>query len=445
MSPRDIGVAVLGGGPAGLAAAHYALAAGLRCELFEASDAIGGNCRTLRFGEFLVDTGAHRLHDRDPGTTALAFELLGKDLLHVDAPSKLYHDGRLLDFPLAPLDLLRRLPMRTIAAIAGENVALRLRGGAPPGESFGSLARAMYGQTLASFALLEYSRKLWGRDPDLLMPEIAGTRLARLDLRTFLIESIVGRRGARRHLDGAFHYPRHGIGQLFDRLGQSLAGCTRVNAPVTRLEHRNGRITAVEIGGDRLVEPSHVINTLPLGLSARLLDPVAPEPVLASARSIAFRQLRLCVVLLARERFSENASIYFPDASVPFTRLYESKNRSAAMAPAHATSLVLEVPCETGDALCSLDADAFRRTMLEALEAALGIREHEVIDVHEVIVPNAYPVLELAAAEHIDRLREYLDSFVGMTLVGRNARFRYSSIHDMFRGARTAIESLVEH
>jgi protoporphyrinogen oxidase len=442
LNGAEADVAVLGGGPAGLAAAHYALEAGLRCELFEASAAIGGNCRTLRFGDFRVDTGAHRLHDRDAATTALARSLLGGDLLQVDAPSQLYHDGRFLDFPLAPLDLLRRLPLGTIAAIARENVALRMRRGSQEGESFGALARATYGETLAGIALLEYSRKLWGRNPDELLPEVAGSRLARLDLRTFLVESFIGRRGARRHLDGTFLYPRLGIGQLFDALGERLGASVHLDAAVTRIEHRDGRITRIEIGRDRIVTAKHVINTLPLGLSARLLDPVAPPDVLASAGAIAFRHLRLCVVEIARERFSRNASIYFPDSAIPFTRLYEPKNRSLAMAPAGATSVVLEVPCETKDRLWQLDPSEFRSAMLETLDAALGVRSREVIDVHEVIVPNAYPILEIAAKPHVERLRSHLDGLGGMTLVGRNARFRYSSIHDMFRGARVAIDAL---
>ncbi|HVK40527.1 MAG TPA: hypothetical protein VNA88_18495, partial [Candidatus Kapabacteria bacterium] len=103
---------------------------------------------------------------------------------------------------------------------------------------------------------------------------------------------------------------------------------------------------------------------------------------------------------------------------------------------------VLEVPCEVGDELWGLDSAGFRRRMLLALESTLGVREGEVIDVHDVVVANAYPVLSLASAPHVGRLREYLDSFDGMTLVGRNARFRYSSIHDMFRGARIAIDAI---
>jgi protoporphyrinogen oxidase len=434
-------IAVLGGGPAGLSAAYHAQRAGHAVDLYEAADAVGGNCRTVRFGEFLVDTGAHRLHDRDPETTALARELLGDDLLRVDAPSQLYHDGRLIAFPLAPLDLLRNLPLGTLGSIARENIALRI-GGRPRGESFGEIARATYGETLATLALLNYSRKLWGRDPDELMPEVAGTRLARLDLRTFFVESISGRRGAGRHLDGRFLYPRLGIGQLFERLADRLGPVVHTAAPVTRLRHDGNAITYVEIGDGSIVTPGHVVNTLPLGVTARLLDPAPPSSVLEAAGALRFRQLRLCIVTLARDRFSPNASIYFPDPGIPFTRLYEPKNRSRSMAPDGATALVLEVPCEPRDEVWKLDAAAFCARMRDALVALLGVRADEITGTHEMLVANAYPVLELAARAPIARLHEYFARFTNMSLVGRNARFRYSSIHDMFVGAREAIGAL---
>jgi protoporphyrinogen oxidase len=434
-------ITILGGGPAGLAAAHYGRRAGHDVTLYEASGSVGGNCRTIRFGEFLVDTGAHRLHDRDAGTTALARELLGDDLLEVDAPSQLYHRGRLIDFPLAPLDLLRKLPLGMLGAIAAENVALRMRS-ATRGESFGAIARATYGPTLADFALLGYSRKLWGRDPDQLLPEVAGTRLNRLDLRSFLVESFAARRTARRHLDGAFLYPRYGIGQLFCALGARLADAIRTSAPVTRLAHDGGRITRVETGEGIVDDPEHVVNTLPLGAIVRLLDPAPPAHVVAAARSIRFRQLRLAVVLLRRERFSANASIYVPDPGVPFTRLYESKNRSAEMAPAGTTSVVLEVPCDRDDRSWTMSSEEFGATMSAALCRTFGVDRREIIDVHELAVPNAYPILELAARPAVAAVHAYLASFENMALVGRNARFRYSSIHDMFIDARACVDAL---
>ena len=62
-------VHILGGGPAGLAAAYFAKSKGLNFKLIEGSSNLGGNCRTLKLGDCLFDTGAHRFHDKDADTT----------------------------------------------------------------------------------------------------------------------------------------------------------------------------------------------------------------------------------------------------------------------------------------------------------------------------------------------------------------------------------------
>ena len=59
-------ISILGGGPAGLAVAHYAKKSSLSFDLYEASEETGGNCRTIINGDFRFDTGAHRLHGKDP-------------------------------------------------------------------------------------------------------------------------------------------------------------------------------------------------------------------------------------------------------------------------------------------------------------------------------------------------------------------------------------------
>ena len=63
-------VLILGGGPAGLSVGYYAQQLWLDFTLIEAGSDLGGNCRTLRLGDFLFDTGAHRVHDKDPDVTS---------------------------------------------------------------------------------------------------------------------------------------------------------------------------------------------------------------------------------------------------------------------------------------------------------------------------------------------------------------------------------------
>ena len=73
-------IIIIGGGPAGLAAAHYAKKNNINFSLFESSNRFGGNCITINVDEFYFDSGAHRLHDVDSETTQIFKNILQDDL-----------------------------------------------------------------------------------------------------------------------------------------------------------------------------------------------------------------------------------------------------------------------------------------------------------------------------------------------------------------------------
>ena len=57
---------ILGGGASGICVGYYAKKIGLNFKIHEATDAVGGNAITIKFKDFLFDSGAHRWHDKYP-------------------------------------------------------------------------------------------------------------------------------------------------------------------------------------------------------------------------------------------------------------------------------------------------------------------------------------------------------------------------------------------
>lgn len=432
---------ILGGGPAGLAAGYYARKNGLPFRVYEGGGEVGGNCRTLRWGDFLFDTGAHRLHDRDPVTTAEIRALLGDDLLEVHAPSQIRWRGRFVDFPLSPIDLLRKLDLRTLGRI-GVEVLRRGPGPSSAPGSFRELAVRAYGETLAEMFLLNYSRKLWGAETDQLSPGIAGKRLRGLDLRTFLVEAVGGKRRKTTHLDGTFYYPRYGIGQIFERVAGAIgAENIALHSRITGLVHERKRLRRIVLNGEREIDAGTVISSLPLPLALGMLRPHPPAELMELALSMRFRHLVLGVFLLDQPRLTANASVYFP-GSQPYTRLYESKNRSPHMAPNGQTAIVLEIPCQPGDEYWGMEDERLGGELQASLAADGLLREEDVLAFRSYRVPYAYPILEVGFEEKVRRIAEYLDTFENFHPLGRSAKFQYSHIHDMFGAARDTIGSL---
>ena len=53
-----------------MATAFYAKKNNLLFRVFESTNEVGGNCRTIIVNDFKFDSGAHRLHDKIPNVTS---------------------------------------------------------------------------------------------------------------------------------------------------------------------------------------------------------------------------------------------------------------------------------------------------------------------------------------------------------------------------------------
>ncbi len=441
MQSIETDIQILGGGPAGLAAGFYAKKRGLDFVLLESGSEVGGNCRTIRVGDFLFDTGAHRFHDKDPNVTREVKRLLGPELFHVDAPSSIFFENQFFHFPLTLSDLVEKLDARTLFRIAWDK--LRVKRG-KRADDFETFAINRYGKTLAERFLLNYSQKLWGEPPHKLSVAVSGQRLKGLDLKNLIRTALSGGAPTQSHLDGSFLYPKYGIGMITDRLGEFIGSeRIRTESRVSRLVHKAGKIERVILNsGETEIPAAIVINTLPLPLMLKILDPPPPPELIAAATAIKYRHLVLCVFCLSRASFSSNASLYFPSEAFPFTRLYEPKNRSPFMAPEGQTAIVLELPCYANDAIWNMCDETLRAEVWEALCRVKPMRNDEVIHFQTYKLPFAYPVLKVGFEENVSSLIEYLETFENMRLTGRSALYRYLHLHDLFKAGEALVEQI---
>jgi len=271
---------------------------------------------------------------------------------------------------------------------------------------------------------------------------VAGKRLKGLDLSTFLREALRGRRAKTEHLDGAFYYPTRGIGMIADRLAASCGmEHIRLQSRVTKLVHAQGRITAIELNGRDRVAVQEVVSTLPMPLVFKLLDPPPDADAAQLAEGLRYRNLILVALCLNRPSLSRDGSIYFPDAEIPFTRLYEPKNRSAAMAPPHQTSAVVELPCQADDAAWALEDDELVELVSAHLERIGLLRRVEIADAVVRRISHAYPILEVSFERRVAQLSAHLSGFANLKLAGRSGLFEYTHIHDLIRLGKELADS----
>jgi protoporphyrinogen oxidase len=413
--------------------------------ILEAQRDWGGACRTVRWGEFRFDLGAHRFHDKDVRVTRDIMALMGGRMARVSVPSHIWHRGHLVEFPPTLSGLVATLGPAVVLRSAGEMLLARLspRGDGPA--TFEEVTLRSYGRTLAELFLLSYSTKLWGVPCSQLSARVGGGRLKGLNLRSLFADTLW--RGSRPavHMEGSFYYPRHGIGEICDALARSCQESNiRRGVRVTRVHHSGERIDAVETEGGERLEVDHLVSTIPLDRLVGLLEPQAPAELTRETRRVRFRNLRLVVLLIARPRVTTSGTVYFPDPHVPFTRVFEPRNRSEHMSPAGQTSLVIEIPCFASDEVWSEPEAVTVARTIDTLATQGLLERRQVTDARVLRLSHAYPLLDLEGEAVARRLRAYHARFANLTLGGRSGLFEYVWIHDLVRMGREIADRLAE-
>lgn len=430
---------ILGGGPAGLASAFYAKKKNISFRLYESQKKIGGNCKTLIFDECNFDTGAHRLHDKDKIAIKTIKELIKDDLLLVDAPSKILWKNKMINFPLEPMNIVKSLSKKDIIKITMENLAILLSKSTVE-DNFQQFAYKKYGKTLSNYFLNNYTEKLWGVSTQNLHPKVSGNRLNNLNILSMFRGLITKKKT--KHYEGGFWYPRKGYGQIFDVIYSNLKDSISCNSKIDKIYHDNNSIENISFSNGKNIKVQKVISTLPIDFLINNLEPKAPKEIIELASSFKFRNLRLGVFTLNTERFTKNASIYFPQKNLPFTRIYEPKNRSPKMAPANKTCIVVEVPYSPNDVYDLLPDDEFLFDIKNSLIKYELIEKSIINKSKSIRMLNAYPVLTIKSQFHLERINQFLAAFTNLINIGRNAQFEYLHTHQLFRSAYEKISSI---
>jgi protoporphyrinogen oxidase len=445
--PDSLPVAVLGAGPAGLTAAYRLVQRGLPVVVFEADDQVGGLARTVCRDGYRFDLGGHRFFTKSAEVEALWEELLGPELLVRPRLSRIYWRGRFVEYPLRPADVLAKVGPLELVRSLGSYARARLR---RPGaeESYEEWVSSRFGQRLFELFFKTYTEKVWGVGTDELRAEWAAQRIDGLSLWSALRAALPGRGGeGPKSLIGEFRYPRLGPGQMWEEMARRVergGGQLRLGAPVEAIEHGDGRVTAVQAGGER-VEVCAAISSIPLRALAGVTEPAPPREGTDAAAGLRYRDfLTVALPIEGEPPFPDNW-IYVHDPGARVGRIQNFRAWSPWMTPDPRRScLGLEYFCFEGDELWGASDEELVELGRREV-GALGLADPaRVVGGHVVRVPKAYPVYDAAYAGRVERIRGWLGGISNLQQIGRNGLHRYNNSDHSMLTAMRAVENLCD-
>jgi oxygen-dependent protoporphyrinogen oxidase len=461
-------VAVVGGGIAGLAAAHeLAGHEGVTATVLEASPRLGGKVRTDPFAGGRLDAGPDAFLARRPEAVELCAELGLTDRLEPPATGSawLWVGGRLRPLPTGtllgvPTDLAAAARSGTLSPLglarlaAAPLLARRTRPLGPGDATIGSVVRSRLGAEVHERLVDPLVGGINAGDTDALSidavaPQIAAAARRSADLVAGARALVPPRRPAAGE-GGAgppapvFYGLPGGMEGLVEALTRRLAaaGTTlRTDAPVRSLT-RNG--SGWRVAGDGgAVEADAVVLATPAAATARLVAPHDPEAaaVLAAITSASVTLVAFAWLADAVPRPLDGSGFLVPRGEGRLmTACSWSSSKWAHLASP--TRVLLRVSAGRADdrRADAMDDDELVARLRVELREALGIRA-EPLDVRVTRWPDAFPQY---APGHLDRIaaaEARVAALGGLALAG--AALRGVGIPACIGSGRAAARALV--
>jgi len=437
-----------------MAAAHAIAGSGkASVRVLDQADRVGGNAGSFFEEGIWCDFGSHRLH---PSTEPRILDelkcLLGDDLLLRPRHGRIYLAGRWVHFPLKLGDALKSLPLPFSASLISDILQKPFRRSTAPAATFSSTLLSGLGPTISRSFYFPYVEKLWGLKPEALAVKLAERRVSGSSVGKILTRMLRMLPGLRGETTGRFFYPRKGFGQITDVVStaaQSAGAKLSLETKILRIERVGSSVAAVVAsrgdGAPQSYAASQVLSTIPVTALAKLIRPKPPTEVLEAAEAIRFRGMILVYLFLETGQFSEFDAHYFPELSIPISRMSEPKNYSASSEPEGLTVLCAELPADPGDRWWGLSDQELGEELVGCL-ASVGLPVDA--PVRKTItrrLRHAYPVYDLGYEENFRRVDAWLQTIDGLVCFGRQGLFAHDNTHHAFAMAYAVADCLDEN
>lgn len=316
-----------------------------------------------------------------------------------------------------------------------------------------------FGYELYSTFFKDYTQKVWGVPCSEIKPEWGAQRVKGLSVaKTILnalkkpfVKSDLSQKNQETSLIEQFMYPKLGPGYMWEKAAEivkSKGGEIHLNQKVVGINSDENKITSVMIQDAQTseikeLEADYVISSMPVRDLILGLNNV-PQEIIDVADGLKYRDFITVGLLLDKLKIGEIQDnwIYVQESDVKLGRIQVFNNWSPYLVENQEnTWLGLEYFCNEGDELWNMPDNEFSEFSAAEL-AKIGIIDKEnVLDSVVIRMPKAYPAY-FGTYENFDKIKEFVDKFENLFLVGRNGMHRYNNMDHSMLSAMQAVENI---
>ncbi len=383
--------------------------------------------------------------------------------------SRIYFLRKFFNYPIQlTVDTLRKLGIiRTfkIGVSYLRSIALPIR----KVENLEQFFINRFGRQLYNTFFKSYTEKVWGVPCDKISAEWGEQRIKGLSIRKtiahFLKSQFAGKpkdisqKNTETSLIEQFLYPKFGPGQMWEEVARKITemgGEIITGVDVQELQVEGDRITRVvakdKTGRLRNFDGDYFFSTMPIKELVRGLRTTVPPAVAEVSENLQYRDFITVGLLLDQlkvrnddrmKKLITDNWIYIQEPDVLAGRLQIFNNWSPHMvADTNKVWIGVEYFCYETDQLWNLSDKDMAEFAIAELAKIDIVEPQYVRDWTVVRVPKTYPAY-FGAYERFEEVRQYLDRFENIFLVGRNGMHKYNNQDHSMLTAMTAVDNII--
>jgi protoporphyrinogen oxidase len=497
---------IIGAGPAGLTAAYELLKrTDVIPVVIEQDSQVGGISRTVNYNGNRIDIGGHRFFSKSETVMKWWQEILpvetegqkeveisyqnkqssfkpasnkekSKDavLLIRRRISRIFYLRKFFDYPVSlNINTIKNLGIFRITKIGISYFWIKIF----PIKNEKSLEDFFinrFGKQLYLTFFKDYTQKVWGVPCTEIKPEWGAQRIKGLSVTKVLLNAIgsiikkdnsIDQKNKETSLIEQFLYPKFGPGQMWEetaRLIIEMGGEIIYQKKVNKIEIDNNQITSIEVedrnnGSKEMFKGEYFFSTMPVKDLVNGMQTEIPNNVNTVANGLIYRDFITVGLLLNKLKIKNNTKfqthnnlipdcwIYIQEKDVKLGRLQIFNNWSPFMVKnKDHVWMGLEYFCNEGDELWSKSDDEFYQFAIDELAKIDVIEKEDVIDGLVIRMPKTYPAY-FGTYDEFDVVRNYLDQFENLFLIGRNGMHKYNNQDHSMLTAMAAVDNIANN
>lgn len=331
-----------------------------------------------------------------------------------------------------------------------------------------------FGKELYKTFFEKYTYKVWGIECKNIAADWGAQRVKGLNITKTIIHALheltkINEKNIETSLIEQFLYPKLGPGQMWETVAKKIiekGGEIHFNSKVIGLETINNNIKSVKVENSKNNETlrhngDYFISTMPIKdlINGIYQDNpnIVPEKIYNISQGLVYRDFITVGILLNNinlKNETENPTIndilpdtwiYIQEDEVKLGRVQIFNNWSPYLVQdQNKIWLGLEYFCNEGDELWNKSDEEMSKFAINELDQINFASKKNVVDSVVIRIPKAYPAY-FGSYEYFDDVKNYVDVFDNLFLIGRNGMHRYNNMDHSMLSAMAAVDNIISN